>query len=408
MKLRIYFSADWHDSASPCPWALCDELGTVLQAGSSPLAALPKADEYIAIISSTRLMCVNVKMPTQSKRRWEAALPFVAEEYTLTDPEENHVVPGIAQKNGQRSLFIVDKQWLQSIVTACLAVNISLRRAVPEMLLPSLPPETWVVVWDGDKGFMRTGRTSGMVLDHGDAEHPPLALTLSLNAALPAPPKHIQIRFSTTGAAEHCLPQWSDLPAGLIPGDVWDWRSEPIPGDALNLLWGQLAPKAKLQEWLPKLRPIAFVLLAALLIETLGTNIEWMLLNHKKTAVTLDMERTFHKAFGEASTVVNPPLQMQRNIAALRHTAGVPDEADFLSLLDQASSTLSALPNGSITALHYESARLDVDIKLRNDAEIHTLQQSLQGKGLSIRLGEIRNTGNAVETRVAIQAGGIS
>src|ERR1035437_2278864 len=137
MKLRIYFSAAWLDSSSPCPWALCDDAGIVMQSGNSPLATLPKADEYIAIISSTRLMCVNVQMPSQSRRRWEAALPFVAEEYTLTDPEENHVVPGAVQKHGLRSLFIVDKLWLKNIVAACLAANISLRRAVPEMLLPN-------------------------------------------------------------------------------------------------------------------------------------------------------------------------------------------------------------------------------------------------------------------------------
>jgi general secretion pathway protein L len=120
------------------------------------------------------------------------------------------------------------------------------------------------------------------------------------------------------------------------------------------------------------------------------------------------MERNFRKAFGEASIVVNPPLQMQRNIAALRHAAGLADEADFLTLLDQASSTLATLPSGSVSALHYESGRLDVDIKLSNEAEIISLQQHLQNKGLSIRLGDIRNTGNGVETRLAIQAGGIS
>jgi hypothetical protein len=71
---------------------------------------------------------------------------------------------------------------------------------------------------------------------------------------------------------------------------------------------------------------------------------------------------------------------MQRNISALRHTAGLPDDADFLSLLDQASSTLSKLPTGSVAALHYESGRLDVDVKLRTEADITNLQQHLQSK----------------------------
>lgn len=405
MRLRIYFSADWHDIGSPCPWALCDDADDVVQSGNSPLAGLPRADEYIAIIASSRLTCVNVKMPARSRRRWEAALPFVAEEYTLTDPDENHIVPGVAQKNGQRSLFIIDKNWLQSIVAACLAVNIQLRRAVPEMLMPQQPsPDSWVIVWDGSTGFMRTGPTAGIVLDYADALHAPLALSLSLHAAQP---QSIQLRFpSELEEARRNVPQWP-IPVVLTPGAAWDWRNAPIAGDTLNLLWGPLAPKARLHEWLPKLRPLALIMLVAIAIETLGTNIEWMMLSHEKSSATREMERTFRKTFGETSTVVNPPLQMQRNIAVLRHSAGLPDEADFLPLLDQAAAALSGLPSGSITALHYESGRLDVDIKLRTAAEIRTLQQRLQRTGLSIRMGEVRNTGSEFDSRLAIQAGGV-
>ncbi len=345
-------------------------------------------------------------MPAQSRRRWEAALPFVAEEYTLTDPEDNHVVPAAAQQHGQRSLFIVDKQWLQAIVIACQITNISLRRAVPEMLLPEFTPDTWVIVWDGHKGFMRTGLSSGIALDQGDEQHPPLALTLSMNSALPLPPDNLQIRFAPN-ATRLDLPQWVNPPRKLIAGKAWDWRTEPIPNETLNLLWGSLSPKTKLHEWLPKFLPAIYILLAAIFIETAGTNIEWAVLNHEKSTITREMERTFRKAFGETSVVVNPPLQMQRNIAALRHAAGLPDDADFLSLLDQASASLGSLPGGSISAMHYESGRLDVDLKLRNEVEITGLQNNLRHQGLSIRPGDIRNTGKGIETRMSIQAGGV-
>jgi type II secretory pathway component PulL len=149
-------------------------------------------------------------------------------------------------------------------------------------------------------------------------------------------------------------------------------------------------------------------LLAVILIETVGTNIEWGLLNHQKTVVTQEMGRTFRKTFGESSVIVNPALQMQRNIAVLRHTAGFPDEADFLALLDRASGTLSTLPGGSVSAIHYESGRLDIDLKMLSEAEVIKLRERLLGKGLSIRTGDIRNTGNGVETRLTIQPGGVS
>jgi general secretion pathway protein L len=253
---------------------------------------------------------------------------------------------------------------------------------------------------------MRTGLTSGIALDHGSITEPPMTLTLSLKAANP-PPQNIQIRY-ISDLTQQNLPQWPALPVTLSLGRDWDWRTEPITGDTLNLLWGPLSPKARLHEWLPKLRPVALILLALIVIETVGTNIEWGLLNHRKNLVTQEMGRTFRKTFGESSVVVNPPLQMQRNIAVLRHTAGFPDEADFLSLLDRSSATLSTLQKGSVNAIHYEAGRLDIDLKMGNEAEVVKLRERLLGKGLSIRTGEIRNTGNGVETRLTIQAGGVS
>lgn len=401
MKLRIYFSSSWHDSASPCLWALCDDSGAVVQSGQTPLAAMPKADDYLAIIAATKIMCVTVQMPAGARRRWEAALPFVAEEFTLTDPEDNHVVPGEAQKDGSRSLFIVDKQWIKNIVATCLSAGIALRCAVPEMLLPAVPENSWVLVWDGEKGFMRTGASTGMALDNGDATHPPLALNLSLTTAAP---QNIQIRLANPAAL---IPVWPELAATLSLGELWDWQREPIPANTLNLLWGPLAPPAKIQEWLPKFRPLAFILLAVLLIETIGTNLEWGLLQREKSRITVAMERTFRKAFGETSVVVNPPLQMQRNIAVLRHNTGVPDEADFLPLLDQTASLLAALPTGALGGMHYSAGRLDIDLKLGNETALKTLKKSLTNKGLDVSIGDMRDTGNGVEARLEIRTGGM-
>src|SRR5512139_325855 len=99
-QLRIYFTSHWKDASSPCHWALTDENGNILQSGESLLASVPVADQYHAIIAADRVTCASTKSPTRSRRRWEKALPFVAEEFSLTDPEQNHVVPGAHQADG--------------------------------------------------------------------------------------------------------------------------------------------------------------------------------------------------------------------------------------------------------------------------------------------------------------------
>ncbi|BBJ00431.1 type II secretion system protein L [Ferrigenium kumadai] len=407
--LRIYFSGSWRDSTSPCPWALCEENGTVLQSGNDPLAALPKGKECIAIAAPDRVLSISAKLPPGSRRRWQAALPFAAEEHTLPDPEDSHVVPGPALADGHMLIAVVDKPWLRRIVEACRTANLPLRRMVPETFLPPLAPETWTLMWDGSSGFMRTGAASGMALDTGGPHTAPLALHLSLNSARnnsPASlPGKIEVRFPQhVPEAQRILPQWN-LPTILSAGPVWDWRRAPVPADALNLLWGDFAPRARISEWWPQLRPAALILLAALGVEAIGANIEWALLAHEKKTLTQDMERSFRTAFGEAGTLVNAPLQMQRNLADLRHSAGLPDDGDFLPLLDASAPTLATLPAGSVRGLHYESGRFDVDIKLSRGSDIQDLRQHLQNKGLGVQIGDIHDVGDGAEARLTLLPG---
>lgn len=403
--LRIYFSSHWRDSTTPCPWALCDETGTLLQSGTDPLAALPKGHECVAIIAADRVLFLTAKLPAGSRRRWQAALPFMAEEHTIPDPEDNHVVPGPTLADGRIMLAVMDKPWLTRMVEACRTAKVPLRRMLAETLLPTLTLATWVVVWDGAGGFVRSAAASGMALDNGDMHTAPLALRLALNTAA-TPPRKIEIRFPHTVAeAQRTLPQWQDLNIPVALGPIWDWRRASIPDTALNLLWGDFAPRAKIREWWPHLRPAALILLAALGIEALGKNIEWALLAHEKKSLTQSMERSFRAAFGNSGALVNAPVQMQRKLAELRHAAGLPDKGDFLPLLDGTARVLAELPVGSVRALHYEAGRLDVDIKLGLKSDFQRLQQRLQTQGVAVRMSELRDVGNGVEARVTLLPG---
>lgn len=378
----------------------------MLQSGNAPLASLPKGQECVAIIAPDRVLSIAAKLPPGSRRRWKSVLPFAAEEYTLPDPEENHVAPGATLADGRTMLVVVDKQWLKRIVEACRTANLSLRRMIPETFLPTLAPETWALIWDGCGGFLRTGAANGMALDQGDGHTAPLALRLCLNSAQAALPQKIEVRFSQHAPeAERALPQWNGLPVTLSTGTAWDWRSADIPADALNLLWGDFAPRTRIGEWWPQLRPAALILLVALVVEAVGANIEWALLAHEKKNLTQEMGRIFHTAFGETSTLVNAPLQMQRNLAELRHTAGLPDDGDFLPLLDAAAAPLAAFPAGSVRALHFESGRLDVELKLAASGDFGKLRQQLENKGIGVQMGDIHDAGNGAEGRMTLQPG---
>jgi type II secretion system protein L len=277
-----------------------------------------------------------------------------------------------------------------------------LHRALPETFLPPLAPNTWVLVWDGHGGFMRTNEASGLALDSGDAQHAPLALKLSLQAAHP---EKIELRFPANGN-EPELPEWGELPVAIQIGEPWDWRKVAIPKHALNLLWGKFAPPIRLMEWLPGLRVPLLILCAALMLEAVATNIEWLRLASERHSLMQQMERDFRVPFGEESAIADPVIQMQRNLATLHHAAGLPDESDFLPLLEGSIGAFTEFPGRRVRAIHYETGRLDLDVHLCSTNKLDLLQKHLKRHGFSVRAGGVQKTTDGIDVRLTLQYGG--
>ena len=397
--LRIYFSAPWRDSSSPCPWALCDESGTVLQQGCSPISDMPYAPDCIGIVAFDRVLIFTAARPPGNKRRWQAALPFIAEAHSLSEPEEIHAAAADSQEAGKIAVSVIAKPWLKQIVKA--TVGRPLRRLIAESLMPALPACGWTLVMDGHNGFLRTSPTTAIALDCGDQQTPPLALMLSIKAAASLMPSQIELRFLPTGHPA-VLPAW-DLPIPLISGKTWDWTDAPISETTPNLLCGDFSPTPRLFDGLSKLSPVLFILIAAFLIEVAGTHLEWIKLAGEKQALIQNMEHVFRNTFGDESTLVDAPLQMQRNLAGLRHAAGVVDDADFIALLDRAAP----LPSQSVHSLTYESGRLELDIKLANSLDFNKLETELKNKALNVRISDMHNTNDGIQAKLAITREGM-
>jgi type II secretion system protein L len=394
--LRIYFSDQWQKS--DCPWALCDESGRILQQGVSPLSKIPRARDCVGILAADRVLIFTTQKPPGNKRRWQAALPFIAEEYTLTDPDDIHAVPIGADSDDMMNVLVVGKSWLGQILTATNAAGIQLRQVVAESLLPKLQPDSWTLVWNEHDAFLRTANGAAQVLDAGNWQTPPLALTLSLaKAALPLP-KQIELRFSQEVLS--ALPAWK-LPVPLVMGERWDWRQAPLDGSP-NLLWGELTPSLRLFDGLAKLRPLLPILLVAFFIEVIASHLEWAVLARERNTLTIEIAKVFHSTFGEDSEMVDATLQMQRNLSLLRHTAGLVDDSDFLALLDRASQALATLKPEAIRSMSYESGKLELELKLTNAVEFQMLEQKFKKLGLIMRTGKMQSPGDGTQANITL------
>ncbi len=400
MKLRIYLTAHWQDAASNCNWVLLDDAGQQRDAGSSTLAAMPHADEAIAIVAADRVLATAAELPKLKRNKLETALPFVLEDGLLDDVSAVHVTPGARLPDGRTVLYALDKDWLARFLAACTNAKLRTRCIVPEYCLLPQRNEEWSVAWDGMQGFMVMAGQLGSALDKGGDTRMPSLLQLRLQQGAPAAMRI----FALDSEVE--APEWGVKVPVLFERQHFDWRKADIPADAPNLLWGKFAPPPRIGELWPMLRPALMVLLLLFCVETALTNLEWAVLAQEKRQLSNAMTDTFRETFGADAVVVDAPLQMRRNVSRLRHAAGVADDADFLPLLEKLSAATDELAGRVLNTVRYDGGKLDVEMRLDGANAVAMLRQRLADAGLSMQVTDTRTAGSTLTLQLRISAGG--
>ncbi len=400
MKLRIHLSANWQDAASNCGWALLDDDGNVNDSGTGTLASMPQADEAVTIIAADRVLSTTAALPKLKRNKLETALPFVLEESVLDDISEMHVTPGNKLPDGRTVLYVVNKSWLARFLAASTTAKLHVRRIVPEYCMLPVRDGEWSVAWDGTQGFMAMAGYLGGALDGGSDTCIPVALHLRLEQTAPAALR----LFTLTSDVE--TPSWGIKVPVLFERQHFDWRKADVPADAPNLMWGKFAPPPRINELWPKLRPALLVALLLLGVEIALTNLEWAVLANEKHQLTVAMTDTFRETFGADAIVVDAPLQMRRNVASLRHAAGVADDADFLPLLEKFSAATDDISERTVNTIRYEAGKLDVELRLSGTNNSDLLRQRLAESGLYMQVTNSQITSDSLTLQLRLTAGG--
>jgi general secretion pathway protein L len=400
MNLRIYLTAHWQDAASPCAWALLDDLGNVRDSGNGNLAAMPQSDDATVIVAADRVLATSAVLPKIKRSKLETALPFALEDSLIDDVNDAHVTTGAKLADGRTALYTVNKGWLTRFLAAASAAKQRVRRIVPEFCLLPTRGSEWSLAWDGAQGFLATNEKLGSALDCGADDRAPAALQLRLAQQAPA-----ALRLFALGSGVQA-PDWGIKTPVIFEQQSFDWRRAAIPADAPNLLWGKFAPPPRISEFWPWLRPALMAALLLFGVEVTITNVEWALLAYEKRQLVNGMTETFRETFGADATIVDAPLQMRRNVARLRHGAGVSDDADFSPLLEKFSAASTGVPGYTLRTLRYEEGRLDIEMTLPGAAALDTLRQRIAETGLALLVTDTQDAGSTLTVQLRVSAGG--
>ena len=392
-------SADPAGKAS-LSWLLSEDGLTLSRQGESPPALCPKADSVVAVLPADSVAWHRPTAPRAPANRLRAALGGVLEEQLLADDEQVHlalapqVTPGAAVW-----VAALNKPGLQAQLAALAAAGLAVDRLVPA-LAPQLPPEGTGAADHPPSGHFFNARdafgaeATWLALRDADS-----ALCLPLAGGIA---RSLQARWSARNA------QYSATPAAATAAERWLGTAVAMSSQAeqalaavrspWNLLQFDLAPQRRASLALGKLgrrllspawRPARLGLLALLLLQLAAINLMSWQQQSALTRLRGAMDALLRSSHPQVRAVLDAPLQMQRETAALRAAAGGPGPDDFEPMLGAAAA---AWPSDQAPAaqLRFEPGRLNLSASGWQTPQIDALRQRLLTAGWALDSAEGR------------------
>src|SRR5690606_20900511 len=131
----------------------------------------------------------------------------------------------------------------------------------------------------------------------------------------------------------------------------------------------------------------AAVAAATVIVALVGLNLHWAVLANESDQLRARIEQRYRDAFPGAQVIVDPMLQMQRQVASLRARAGQSGPDDFVPLLARFSQALGAQAIDAMVAAEFREGRLRVRFQpgfFEGRAARDALVRSGQQLGLSV------------------------
>ena len=360
--------------------------------GTLSLSELPKADATVLVVPARALSWHQVDLPKVPKARLRAALDGLLEERLLDDTNDMAFAlsPDVQVGKAATGVWVAacDKAWLNNAVQIFDAAGCRITQVVPEfwpqsnpmICITGTPEEAWITRADSH-GVMivplHLGDTSG-VLEALLAQLPagtsigaePVVVELAEASLLPYSELKVALRQHATGLLFSATSLW----------ELAQFE-QSLSGDSQGM-------KSVIRQWQtfwqsPAWRPARWGLVAFLCANIVGLNAwAWQQqasLSKKQAQLITILTQTFPNV----KTVIDPGLQMSREMALLRQSTGANSVQNFESMLSAFSNTnkrqasVFTMP----TAIEYIANGVNLkNVKLAAN-ELPALQEKLKPMG---------------------------
>ena len=341
-------------------------------AASAPVALLPRppqsGGEVVAVVPLSVLSWHRVTLPqgtSGTSARLRAVLDGLLEERVLDDTQALHfAIEPQARAGATVWVAACDKAWLRAAIGALEAAQRPVSRIVPEFapdVSPSPQPALYAVGTPEQASLVLTGpgARSGVTL---------LPLTRAgVALALPADGDVNPTEIVAEHAVAELAEQLFEHPVRLEQAgqrwlravtSPWDLAQFDLASSGRSRAVKQLGAVWEALVRAPQWRALRWGLGLLLLGNLVGLN-AWAW--HETNALEQQramIGRILTQTFPSVHVVVDPALQMEREVAALRQATGAPSKRDLEQLLGALS--IAAPANKSINAIEFGSGEIHI------------------------------------------------
>ncbi len=318
----------------------------VLRSATGAAATLSAhAGEVVAVVPHSRLAWLRVQLPPASHGpRLQSVLHGLLEDRLLDDPQQMHIVLApdteqTARTGGDTLVAVCDKQWLRDALAPLQAAGLTVQRITPE-LSPSDKPVLQVM---GEPDHSQ----SLLCHAHGVTLLPPNTAQWRAFAELSQDDLQIQAEPAMVTRVQSTLqrqPMLQSAAQRWVKSSQSDW-------DLAQGEWAQ-GPLQRLQRQLlaawqtalhaPAWKPVRWGVVALIALQVLGLNALAWRERSALNAQQASLQSILKTTFPSVTLVIDAPLQMQREVDALKQKSGSASSTDLEPLLAALAGVMPA------------------------------------------------------------------
>lgn len=350
--------------------------------------------EWVVLVPGENIFVTTIELPRVRAAERTRIAPFVLEEQLATEPESVYVVLGNTDKKGKTVVAITNQLYIDTIFSAIKKAELNPIAAIPDFLAVQWTPETWTVVFDQQRAFVRTGIQSGFTLDADNAD---IILTQLLKKTSEKPVKIV--------VWEDTYPH--DLSQLAAQNSLIERRSQneknkwDVAGllSQLNLLQGKYRPKIAATALQKKWRWCGILFVSWIVFLFMSQGIQYVYLEHESKKIDNQILSVYQKLFPGSNAALAP---RSRTDILLSHYDQASKNAVFLKSYRAIGQMLLQYPTMHLVSFSFENNQMTLTMDAPTQALLMNGINMLRTKKINVMQKSQKTLPNGSEIVVVL------